>query len=213
MKRLSLLVVLSSSLTAVSQAALFSGGAFFGVAPTSQLGPVTNNTTITNTPTGFTVTGQFLINTFGTSAGTLLYFEIWRPLDPTYGSSFMGTTTLLDGFSAPPAGAIGNTSGNVRSDFTNFPGVSQSLIPMNLIAGAQTWPNLSNNSGAFSYTSGGTNYLRMVFDLDGVILAGPPGTWTIDVPASSLANPVPEPATVAALGFGLLALMRRRRKS
>ncbi len=215
MKRFLSFFVLGSLLAASSFAApLFSGGAFYGVSPFSQLGPVTDNTTITNTATGFTVTGQYLINTFGTSSGFLLSFEIWRPLNSGYGSSFMGTTTKLDGFSAPPVGVIGNTSGTVRTDFTNFLGVSQSQINMTLTNGAETWPNLVNNSGPFFYTSAGTNYLRMRFELDGVILAASPGVWTVDVPASSFADvPVPEPATMAILGAGFIALLRRRRKA
>jgi len=191
------------------QAALFSGPSAFSSLPTSQLGGVTNNLTLTDTANGFFVAGQVIINVPPTPiAGTLANWTVDRPLDPTYGSGSLITTTVLDGFSQPPAGAAGNTSGFVESIFTNYLGTPTSLsfIPTSLVAGvdAPPWISLTVNSTPFAYTSGGVNFLRQVFQLDGIYLGGPGGNWIVDVPVYTTATVVPEPSTFALLGFALV---------
>lgn len=198
-----------------AQAQLFSGGAFFSTLPSTQLGPMTHTLTITNTAGGFFVAGVATINVPPTgAAGTLLSYIVDRPLNPAYGTNTLTTTTVLDGFSQPPVGAVGNTSGYVNSEFTNFPGASQSIIPITLPGGTATWVLLSNTSAPFVYTSGGTNYLRQRFDLDGVYQGGPGGAWLVDIPAWTTANAIPEPATaaLAGLGLGVLVLSRWRQR-
>jgi len=198
------------------QAALFSGPSGFTNLPTSQLGAVTNNLVLTDTATGFVVSGQVLISVpAGSVAGTLATWTVDRPLDSSYGTSSMITTTELDGFSQPPIGAFGTTSGVVASTFTNFPNLSYSSIPMLLTGGAATWTKLSVSSAPFVYTSGGVNFLHQVFQLDGVQLAGPGGTWIVDVPVTTTATVVPEPSTLVlgAAGFlGLLGWRQSRRR-
>ena len=197
-----------------AQAQLFSGGAFFSSPAFTQLGPIVNNTlTIINTPTGFVVNGQVDINVPpGSVGGTLLSYVVDRPLNPTYGSNTLSTTTQLTGFSQPPIGVFGPTSGSVKSEFTNFVGPSTSSIPITLVNGAATWTSLTSNSGPFLYSSGGVNFLRQRFDLDGVQQAGPGGIWTVDVPVTTTAQ-VPEPTALAlgALALGGTAIWRRRR--
>jgi hypothetical protein len=58
------------------------------------------------------VSGQAIINVGSPSNGILVEWIVERPLDPSYGGPFnLQTTTILDGFSAPPAGTFGPTSG------------------------------------------------------------------------------------------------------
>lgn len=118
----------------------------------------------------------------------------------------MFTTTILDGFSAPPPGAFQQTGGSVQSYDTNFQGPSTSFIPMTLIKSIAVWSNITVNSSSFAYTSGGTNFLRQRFDLDGVQLSGPGGTWTIDVPVTTIVTLVPEPSSIALGGMAAAAL-------
>lgn len=200
-----------------AQAALFLPGLpVFSVAPWSQVGTVTNNLTLTNTANGFVVAGQVLINVpaGGPHAGILAAWTVDRALDPTHGSASLSTTTVLDGFVQPPVGAFQNTSGSVSSLITSFPNPSSSGIPITLTAGATVWPNLSDSSSTFIYTSGGVEYLRQTFFIDGVQLAGPGGTWIVDVPVETSINVVPEPSTLAsaagALIVGLGAVLRTR---
>jgi MYXO-CTERM domain-containing protein len=196
-----------------AQAQLFSGGAVFSAPAFTQLGPITNNTlTITNTANGFIVTGQVDINVLGPAAGILLSYTVDRPLNPTYGTNTLTTMTQLDGFSLPPIGLAGNTSGNVKSEFTNV-GTSTSSIPITLTAGAATWIALSNTSAPFLYTSTAGHFLRQEFVVDGVYQAGPGGIWTVDVPVTTTAQ-VPEPtaAGLGGLALGALLVWRRRRR-
>ena len=206
------------SLAAASlQAALFSGPSGFTLGPSSQMGTVTNNLVLTDNPNGFVVSGQLLVNIpGGSSSGLLASWTIERPLDATYGTGNLVTTTVLDGFSLPvPGPGSLNTNGQVLSDFTSYPGVSQSSIPITLVNGAATWTNLTASSSTFSYTSGGVEFLRQRFELDG-IYNGPGGIWTLDVPVITAAEAVPEPAAVVLglLGFagtGLVCFARRKK--
>ena len=202
---------------ATCQAALFSGPSGFTTPAASQLGPLTNNLTLTDNANGFVVAGQVIINVPPTPiAGTLATWTVDRPLDPTYGAGSLITTTVLSGFSQPPIGAVGNTSGAVDSVFTNFPGSSISLIPMSLVSGIDSppWISLTVNSTPFAYVSGGANFLRQVFQLDGIYLGGPGGNWIVDVPVRTTATVVPEPSTFALLGVALVSMfgyrLRRR---
>lgn len=217
--KLRILAALAWLLTAATtQAALFSGPSSFSTLPSTQLGPLTNNLILTDTANGFFVTGQVIIAVPATStpiAGTLASWVVDRPLDATYGTGNLITTTVLDGFSAPPVGLLGTTSGFVESHFTNFPITSQSFIPVSLPNGIATWNNIIVNSSTFAYTSGGVNFLRQRFDVDGVYLSGPGGNWVVDVPVTTTATVVPEPSSMVLAGLGLAALAawaRRRRK-
>ncbi len=185
--------------------------------PTTQLGTIVNSAiTITNTPTAFTVAGFVDIQVpAGAVSGTLLQFTVDRPLNAAYFPpvSTLSTTTTLTGFSAPPAGStFGPTSGTTNTEFNLYPGVlfSKSNIPLLLTNGAAVWLSLSNTSPLFVYTTGGTQYVRQTFDLDGVILTGPGGIWTVDFPITS--EVVPEPMSFLALGMGVLALVRRKKR-
>jgi hypothetical protein len=204
--------------SANAQAALFSGPSAFSSLPFTQLGPITNNLTLTDTANGFFVSGQVIVSVPATSTpigGILASWTVDRPLDPTYGTGNLITTTVLDGFSMPPVGLVGTTSGFVESHFTNYPISSQSFIPINLPGGAALWSNISVNSSTFSYTSGGVNFLRQRFEADGVYQSGPGGNWIVDVPVTTTATVIPEPSSIVLAGFGLagLAAWARRRRT
>lgn len=199
-----------------AQAAFFSNVASFTSGPTTQLGTITNSTlTINNFLNGFDVLGQVTISVPpGAQSGTLLYWVVDRPLDPLYlpATSALSTTTNLTGYSQPPSvGTFGNTSGQSYTLFDQYPVTSKSTIPLTLVNGAATWTNLTNTSTTFNYTVGGTQYVRQVFDLDGIQLSGPGGNWIVDFPVSTVVNGVPEPTTMLLLATGLVAVIRRRR--
>jgi hypothetical protein len=194
--------------------AQFSGPSFFSSAPSSQLGPVTNNLILTDTANGFVVSGQLIVNVPATSTtigGLVASWTVDRPLQFPYGPNNLTTTTLLSGFSAPPPGAVGNTNGSVQSIYTDYLGTttSLSLIPMQLVAGVDSppWISLSNTSAVFSHTATPGQFLRQTFFLDGQYFNGPGGSWTIDVPVTSSVNAVPEPPSIAMGVVVLFALL------
>ncbi len=219
--RLAPAAIAATLITSVCQAALFSGPSSITTAPFSQLGPVTNNLVLTDNANGFVVSGQVIVSVPATSTpitGVLAAWEVDRPLDPTFGSATAFTSTVLSGYSAPPLGILGTTSGLVESHFTNFPNPSISMIPISLVNGAATWTNITVNSSSFAYTSGGTNFLHQRFQVDGIYLSGPGGAWVVDVPVTTIATLVPEPSSTVLAGLALAGLAgcahwRRKRAS
>lgn len=202
--------------SAAGHAALFSGNSSFTTMPFSTMGPIVNNTLVLNDgPLGFTVSGQVEIMVpSGQVGGTLIYWEVDRPLDPTYGSAPLNTTTILTGFSQPPTGGTyGLTLGETWSEFNQYPGTSKSQIPITLTNGAAVWNSVTVTSSNFPYVSAaGANYVRQQFWIDGSQISGPGGIWLIDVPVETRVTVVPEPVTLAVFGLGLAALARRRRQ-
>lgn len=67
-------------------------------------------------------------------------------------------------------------------------------------------------SGPFFYGGGAGNFLKMTYDLD-FNYSGPGGTYNFIFPLSSGLTSVPEPRTIAVLGLGVVAILRRRRQS
>jgi hypothetical protein len=197
------LAVLATGSVAHAQS-LFSGPSFFNVVDTT-MGPSINTLTLTDTADGFTVTGVFNVLVPGAQAGTVLYYEVLRPLNPLYGTNTnLNVITELDGFSQS-SGAL-NSTGEVFSEFDNYPS-SRSTIPINLVAGNETWNNLSSTT-SFSYTSiAGNYYLRQIFNLPGETTN--PGLWTVDVPVTT--RVIPEPAAIALVGIGFAFVVTRRK--
>jgi hypothetical protein len=196
--------------------AQFSGASFFSAPPTSQLGTVTNNLTLTDNATGFVVTGQVMVNVPSTSSpitGILATWTVDRPILNTYSTASMTTTTVLSGFSLPPTGTVGNTTGFVESIITDFLGTttSLSLIPTSLVAGVDSpaWTSLSVTSAVFPYTATPGQFLRQFFTLNGDYQSGPGGSWIIDVPVTTTVT-VPEPSSLALVGLAATCLIAYR---
>ncbi len=206
MKHSVAVILLVLSFSAVADGAYFLGNAFFSQPPATQMGTIASSTLgINNGPWSITVSGVVTVQVPpGTVTGTLIEYTVDRQLDPTYGTASMITATTLSGFSQPPNfGTYGNTLGFNHTSLTNYPIVSQSMIPMSLTAGATVWNQITVQSSIFTYTSqNGLHYLRQRFELDGVQFNGIGGIWTIDLPVTSEIILVPEP-TAAALAFGL----------
>ncbi|MBS0266952.1 MAG: hypothetical protein JSS02_33810, partial [Planctomycetes bacterium] len=133
------------------EAALFSGPAVFSATPSSQLGPVTSSLVITNTTNGFIVTGTVSVTVPATTSqlsGILATWVVDRPLDPTYGSGTLTTTTIVNGTSSPPIGIFGFTTGKASSEFSNVGAASESYVGLSLINGLDIppWTGLTATS-------------------------------------------------------------------
>jgi hypothetical protein len=202
-RSLSIAIITAGIGTSLAEAALFTGPATFSTAPWSQMGSVTNSLVINNTANGFVVSGQAIIAVTPGSSGILVEWIVDRPLDPLYAGPFnLQTTTILDGFSAPPVGTFSSTAGVARTEFTSHPG-SLSNIPLSLVNGLDIppWtPQITVTSPTFVYTPGPGLVLRQHFFVDGVYISGPGGNWVIDVPLWSSFAPdpatIPEPSSV-----------------
>jgi hypothetical protein len=216
MQRITVAIIYLAICAGSSDAAFFSGNAFFSQSPVSQLGPVVfNNLFINNGPFSITVSGQVKVQVPpGFVSGTLIEWAVDRLLDPSYGTSSMNTTMTLAGFSQPPTnGTYGNTSGATYTILDQYPVVSKANINLTLTNGAATWFQNTVQSSVFTYTSAnGLHYLRQRWELDGIQLSGIGGQWLIDLPLDSGVLIVPEPGSAMALmiAVGLVALHRRR---
>ena len=212
-----LLLVFAATALASAAQAQFSGPPAFLSGPSSAMGTGTNALVLTATATGFTTSGTYTVNITGPATGLLAAWTIDRPISSGVSNPSFQTTTDLDGFSLPPGPAF-TTSGFITTFVTDtaVPGAilagSQSWIQLSLVNGAATWTTLSNTSTSFALNTGtsSTFVLRQGFWLDGNI-SGPTGNWIVDVPAGSTLAPVPEPASALVLAAGLGVLLARRR--
>jgi len=213
--RTSLVALCATAAVCTVQAQNFGGGATFTLGPLSQVGTPSNALVITSTPNGFVATNTVTVSVPVPASGTLVYWQLDRPFTLGSPTTFF-TSTSIDGFVAPPPGTFAATSGTLRTyviDTANnniFAGTT-SQIPLSLVNGATFWPLLPPiNSPSFTLPAYNFYAVRQVFDLDGVYLSGPGGSWVVDVPAGSAITLVPELPTAALLALGGLALALRR---
>ena len=194
----------------------------FYVQPTSGMGTITSNTlTLTPTVNGFTVGGQLQITIpAGPVSGVLAQWTVIRRIDPGYSAGGITTSTTLTGFSTPPAGTFGTTSGSVVTDWRfsagspTFVGGSQSTVPMTLVNGVDSpsWSSLNATSSPFTWTAGffPAAVLQQQFTLNGNYTSGAGGVWVVDVPVTSVV--LPEPSSLMVIitlaGFGLVRCRR-----
>jgi hypothetical protein len=135
----------------------------------------------------------FLVDGFSGTQGTDLDTNDDGVLDST------PWTSILDSFAIRDGGASDLVYSSVVLDSTNVGG---GFTP----GGASRIPNGTDTNSASDW---------MVNDFDGAGLPGFGGTPVVgeayNTPGA-VNQPVPEPATMAALGMGALALLRRRKK-
>jgi len=219
---LSASAVIALGAGAASAQFLISTPPTFFVNPTSAMGTVTNNLVLTPLVNGFVVSGQMIVSVpAGPVSGILAQWTVIRRIDPAFSGAGLMTNTILTGFSAPPVGTFGITSGTVVTDWRfnaggGVVGASQSTVPMTLIGGIDSpaWTGLSASSGGggFTWTAGffPNAVMQQTFTLFGNYTSGAGGNWVIDVPVFSETIPTPGAAAVLGLG-GLMAAKRRRR--
>lgn len=219
MKLLKLATLAAFAASALVANAQFAGAPFFLSGPTSSApGVVVNSLVVSPTPTGMVVTGSYSV-TFpaGTWAGSLLQFTVARPMQvPAWGPLLINDITIPGtDFIANPAGNL-SALGVIYSSVDAGPGSS---ITTGLWPNSGPGINFYNGgfgyaitSAPFLYTGGAGNFLRMTYDLD-FNYSGAGGTYNFIFPLSSGLRSVPEPGTIAVLGLGVVAILRRRRKS
>jgi hypothetical protein len=209
---LTVLVVMADLIApATAHATLFSGNAVYTTAPWTQApGPVVNTLSLANTPTGFSLTGQYQVTLPGGNySGILLAWEVERPLDPTFTpAQWMTNTSSLVGFISAPVGNIA-AAGALLTEYTATAG-STAVAPFNYVGPGITNFNI-NQSATFFYNPGGTNFLRQSYFAD-FNYNGPGGAYIVDFPADSISQPLPEPASLALLALPALGLLRPHRR-
>lgn len=134
-----------------------------------------------------------------TDAGAVM-IDINRVMPTTAGKDFIGLR--LDARANP----INNAASSITVRDTKFNGVST--------------PSLGNSAASTFYSTGTVHYFDgpvSDFNLSGVAVMDWTGNHSSDRLSFDIkmleASPVPEPASMAALGLGALGLLRRRRKA
>ena len=158
---------------------------------------------------GFMVAGQFQVSVpAGLASGTLLNYQVKRPLNLTYGSWYTNLQTWVIGFSQPPTGGTYAPTTGLVNSYLEISG-QPANVPLSLTNGAAIW-NINMPGPSFNYVSGVDAYLVSDFQLDGSRLSGSAGTWIVDLPV--LTKFLPEPAALSLISFaGLTTLPRRTR--
>ncbi len=212
-----LLSVILLGAGANSAQALLIGAPTWNTPPSSAMGSITLNTlAATSLGNGFSVSGQIDVNiTTATAAGILLEYEIDWPIDPAYPfNPSLFTTTIIDGYSLPPIGTVGNTFGFVDSYIVTLPNTmlvpSAAALPLSLVAGIDSpaWsPPIGINSGTFAFGGAPGMALRQHFFLDGNYMSGPGGIWTIDLPVITMVSQMPAVPEPNAIYLAICSLM------
>ena len=204
-----LFVIVSAS---SSQALQFSGASYFALGPSTQAGTFANNLVLADTIGGFTITGQFIVNVAnGSSSGTLLEWQVRRPISATSPAGAEVFTVGLTGFIDAPTGN-GGGSGFLSGGI--FDGATMSLITYAGVSFSHTGAGVVNynlsNINQIAYNGLGLELVQNYF-VD-YSYSGTGGTYILDFPADTNCVPVPEPATCAVVGLGALALVRKRKQ-
>lgn len=165
-----------------------------------------NATDFSTTETGFWSYGSFggtssLVDSFGVVSNT-------TPADgPTFDSGLIQLSET--GANAPITGSL-YLYGNTTSDYLEF-ALTGEIVSSNATSAWVIAPGtLTASGGAFSaYTTGSgglSAQYTVLTNANGVLTGSSSSTFNADV------SPAPEPASIAALGIGLVGLRRLRRR-
>lgn len=148
-------------------------------------------------------------HTFADDVDIMLVSPTGRQLiflsDAGGGNDWNGTFTFRDGFAAVADGGVGqNTGGNMNPGTY---GVSQYLLADQFDAPAPA-PSYVNTTFAGAFNGFNPNGTWNMYIMD--VVGGDAG-WLMS--STLTVSAVPEPASIAVLGLGAAALLRRRRRS
>lgn len=208
--RTTLTVLALTAIGTTSYGLTFSGSSFYVLAPsTSAPGTWTNNLTLTDTANGFTVAGQFIVNVSpGTSNGSLLQYYVRRPIDPLSPSQPETLFVNFSGFIDCPVG--GSADAMFCTSMNTSDPTSTTVVSVAYLGGAIT-PFTITTTTWYNHIIGAGWFLEQRLNVGYSYSSGSTGQYIVDLPATTESYPVPEPATLAALGLGVVALSWRRR--
>jgi len=218
-----------------------SAGIFLGAGPTilaqnsatntgsltgpGSIGPITANAVATSGPESVTVTQSYSGNILSETSGSVSIVDSWNPqnavpdqgwanVSPSSGITYSFMTaapeTLAVSFTAS---TTGNDFGFYNTDVT-VDGVLQTNPQINALNHSTGWIS-PYTSGNFSLVLGAGSHTLYFHNQDNISGGTGPfymGSLNETLTFGTSVAPVPEPASMAVLGIGVIGLLIRRRK-